>query len=226
MANAKKPPGKSPGGKGRGGNVVVDLGEEIDKLIAGKEKRSLGATSKHGGWRPPAFSGGFMGRPGFGFRPGIHRSQLGAALDMPAAVDPMKVLGGTLAGVAANRVLYRAIPYIAGNRITSELLVNGISAGVGILPYVVRKNAFTIGFAIPGVLTLANSLVDAILQAVRILPKPVLTGPSLGGSSPALASARQTIDAIRARMASRGTGYAPQPVRVQARPHAVPERVA
>ena len=207
----------STAGHGRGGNVVVDLGEEIDALIQGK--KGLGAHGSKASWQS-RFGGG--GSLGYG-KPGVHRSQLGMAIDMPAAVDPVQLLGGTLIGAGVNRILYRAIPAIAGGRITSELLVNGISAGIGVLPYfLARKNSFAVGFAIPGLLTLVNSLFDAVLNAVRILPKPALTGAA--PVMPSLASVRPTIDGIRQRFGAQrptvsspqihGTRLAPAPIRV------------
>lgn len=113
MANKKKSGAPSPGG--RGGNVVVDLGEEVDGMIhhafktgyAPKGSKGLGAVRRPTGFRPS-----FLSNSGFGFRPSFHRSQLGLAVGLPSTVDPMRTLGGAFAGVAANRVLYRLIPWV------------------------------------------------------------------------------------------------------------------
>lgn len=200
MAKGKKASGKAGGS--RGGNVVVDLGEEIDQMM-GKAfkagytpKNALGAAGGAGG--------------SFGLKPGIHRSQLGMALDMPAAIDPMKAFGGVLAGTAAQRVLYRLVPYLT--KLDRELVVNLINAVVGALPFVARKNAFTVGFAIPGIVALGGSLVDQALGALNLtfLPKPALRGAALGAPAQQMASARQALDAIRQRYALQQRGAAPQ----------------
>jgi len=213
----KKGAGTKPAGSRRGGNVVVDLGETIDDVIdaaveAGyKPKQGLGAAgnTKPGGYRP-----GFLGsnfRPGIGFRPsGIHPSKLGMALNIQRTVDTMKVLGGSIAGMAFNRVLYRAIPKVSTS-VTSELLVNGAAAVLGVAPYFLFKKEghgsdFLVGFAIPGVVTFAGSLFDKLLGAVAssVLPKPMLSGPDASRPATdahrALAEANRTLDALKGRM--------------------------
>lgn len=217
MANKKKSAGTPVGG--RGGNVVVDLGEEVDGMIqhafsTGYKGKGLGASGSRPSMRPGFFGMG----SGFGFRPGLHRSKLGDALQMPASVDPMQVLGGAFAGLAANRVLFRLIPYIAGGRITSKLLVDGLSAGVGILPYLMaRKNGFAIGFAIPGIVNLAGSFVDSALNAIKILPSPALSGAQMGAEAAPLAQARAAVDRIRSRMGTIRPGIGAGRLQVQAR---------
>lgn len=223
MANKKKSGAPSPGG--RGGNVVVDLGEEVDGMIhhafktgyAPKGSKGLGAVRRPTGFRPS-----FLSNSGFGFRPSFHRSQLGLAVGLPSTVDPMRTLGGAFAGVAANRVLYRLIPWVGEKLkvgITSKLAVDALSAAIGVLPFfLAKKNSFTVGFAIPGLINVAGSVVDWGLTQVGF-KGAALSGVQMGqaGSVPALAQARQTIDRIRSRMAQ-GTPIqvGGQPVRVQA----------
>lgn len=224
----KKATGKKPVGPRRGGNVVLDLGEEIDKVVAQAKaaspaKQGLGAARP--GWRPGFLGSGF--RPGLGFRP-THPSRLGQAIGLQRSVDTMDVLGGSLAGTAFNRVVYRLVPKLFP-AVNSELLVNGVGALAGILPYFVFKKDghgrdFTVGFAIPGVVMFAGSLFDKLLGAVAkdFLPKPVLSGADAGrpvvDAQRALQAAHNTLASMRGSLGSRPAIQPAQvPTRVAAR---------
>jgi len=196
---AKKQPSKGAGRKD--GNVIVDLGEEIDKKIVsavGAAKRSVERTEIGRGGRPGMF-GGY--RPG-GYRPGMFGGyrpwyadregrMSGGVLGMAFLNEPVKpvhMLGGLALGVIGNRALMRVTPDIIGT--SMEIAHTGIAFVVGLIPALVKPNNVTVGVALPGAVYFAGSLVDWAMNKVGI-KKPSLSGSE---SQPA-AQQRGTPDA-------------------------------
>lgn len=210
---AKKQPSKGAGRKD--GNVIVDLGEEIDKKIVstvgaamkGTERTEMGRPGGHrpgmfGGYRP----GGY--RPG-GYRPGMFggyrpwyadRESRGGSLGMAflnESVKPSHMLGGLALGVIGNRALVRVTPDIIGT--TMEIAHTGIAFVVGLIPAIVKPNSITIGVALPGAVYFAGSLVDWAFNKIGI-KKPALSGgpeaqvQQRGGADSALAARQKLAD--------------------------------
>jgi len=197
---AKKQPSKGAGRKAESGNVIVDLGEDIDKKIrsaVGDARRSMERTEmgrpgefRSGGFRPGVFGhrpGGYRPggyRPG-GYRPGMFggyrpwyadRTGRGGSMGMAFMTEPVKpvqMLGGLALGVVGNRALVRVTPDLIGH--PSEVIHTGIAFVVGLVPVLVRPNSITVGVAIPGAVYFAGALVDFAMNKVGI-KKPTLSG--------------------------------------------------
>lgn len=180
---AKKQPSKGAGRKD--GNVIVDLGEEIDKKIVsavGAAKRSVertemgrpGRPGMFGGYRPGGYRPGMFGgyRPWYADRESRGGGTMGMAF-LNEPVKPVSMLGGLALGVIGNRALMRVTPDIIGT--TMEIAHTGIAFVVGLIPALVKPNNVTIGVALPGAVYFAGSLVDWAMNKVGI-KKPTLSG--------------------------------------------------
>src|SRR4029077_13327501 len=146
---AKKQPSKGAGRKD--GNVIVDLGEEIDKKIVsavGAAKRSVertemgrpgGRPGMFGGFRPGGYRPGMFGgyRPWYADREGRGGGVLGMAF-LNEPVKPVAMLGGLALGVIGNRALMRVTPDIIGT--SMEVAHTGIAFVVGLIPALVKPN--------------------------------------------------------------------------------------
>lgn len=215
------------------GNVVVDLGEKIDKIVgraklAGPLSRPQfrmgdrpGFGARHAfalGHRPgvgPRSSfalghrpGGMVRSPfrrpmlGAGWRPGYAASQwtLGAKLGIPEQLNTGQMLGGSLLGVLGNRLLVRVTPGIVN--LNSRLAVEAIAFGVGLIPFLAKRNSLTTGVAVPGLVFLAGSLADYAYDLVGVA-KPALSGAKVGAQQPAVdqaSAARQRLQALQSRL--------------------------
>lgn len=208
--------------QGNGGvNVTeIDLGEKVSETIrtevseqirmAGSEKRGANVT---GSSRVTRFSGGY--RPGMygGYRPswanrfssglGSGSWKLGEILKMPESlrIAGKDLLVGGLVGTVANRVVTWVVPGLV--KTTSRLATEAIGFAVGIIPYLVKQNAMTVGIALPGLFFLAGSLTDWAIGKTNLLgAKPALSGaqPTLAGGDAVLA-ARQKLAEVQARIA-------------------------
>lgn len=239
MANAVKSakPRKHTGPK-ETGNIVVDLGEEIDKKlrsVVGQVAMSGGAKGSSraevgrpgsGNYRPGMFGGYKPGgyRPGMfgGYRPWYadrSSSSLGSHLSrLNEPVKPVAMLGGMALGVLGNRSLMRVTPDIIKN--THEWVHTGIAFLVGIIPAMVKPNSITIGVAIPGAVFFAGSLVDMAMNAVGI-KKPALSGGALSAPPPrpaadAALATREKLINMQQRIAPPAQQYAGQRVTARA----------
>lgn len=195
--------GKNAGRKADG-NITIDLGEEIGKTLrssgmAGSEKRS---SLSRPGYRAGALGAKY--RPAmFGYRPlfggsGFGRSFLGAK--MPVSVNTQDTLTGGLLGTVGNRLVVRFVPGIIGTN--SRLAVEAVAFGVGLVPFLVRPNSTTVGVALPGLVFLAGSLADYLLDQVAG-PGPALQGSR--GSASAAAAARQRLAELHQRINAQRT---------------------
>jgi hypothetical protein len=226
---ATKKPSKGAGRKD--GNVIVDLGEEIDKKItsaavaaARTERAEMG---RPGGYRPGMF-GGY--RPG-GYRPGGYRPGMfggyrpwyadresrgsGGTMGMAFMKEPVtatSMLGGLALGVIGNRALMRVTPDIIGT--TMEIAHTGIAFVVGLIPALVKPNSITVGVALPGAVYFAGSLVDWAMNKVGI-QKKVLSGgaeaPQQRGGADAALAARQRLADLQQRIQPAQQQYSGNP---------------
>lgn len=223
---AKKQPSKGAGRKD--GNVIVDLGEEIDKKIVsavGAAKRSVERTEMGRGGRPGMF-GGY--RPG-GYRPGMFGGYRpwyadresrgsGGVLGMAFLNEPVKpvhMLGGLALGVIGNRALMRVTPDIIGT--SMEIAHTGIAFVVGLIPALVKPNNVTVGVALPGAVYFAGSLVDWAMNKVGI-KKPALSGTETSqpaqqqrGTPDAALVARQKLSDLQQRIQPAQQQYSGNP---------------
>jgi hypothetical protein len=230
---AMKKPSKGAGRKD--GNVIVDLGEEIDKKIssaavaaARSERAEMGRPGGYrpgmfGGYRPggyrPGMFGGRSSRPGMfgGYRPWYADREgsggtMGMKNFMKEEVTPISMLGGLALGVIGNRALLRVTPDIIGT--TMEVAHTGIAFVVGLIPALVKPNAITVGVALPGAVYFAGSLVDWAMNKIGI-QKKVLSGsaeaPQQRGGADAALAARQRLADLQQRIQPAQQQYSGNP---------------
>lgn len=212
MANVVKraKPRKSAGRSKDTGNIVVDLGEEIDKKLrsvvgqvtmsGSKSKESSASMGRpgYGGYRPGGYRPGMFG----GYRPWYaDKSSVGGGGGLGMAwlsqpVKPVQLLGGMAIAVIANRALLRVTPDLI--KTNYEWVHTGISFLIGVIPAMVRPNSITVGVAIPGMVFFAGSLMDAAMNAAGI-KKHALSG---SGSAPVPREAAQSALATREKLAT------------------------
>lgn len=195
-------------GRKKDGNVVVDMGEKFDQLlskagISGKVQSAYRPGSLGQSWRPSYAQAGSS-------------SSLGERLGIPQSLNTGQAMGGALLGTVGNRLVGRLVPSVIST--TSKLAVDAIAFGVGIIPFLAKRNSLTTGIALPGVIFLAGSLADYALDLAGV-PKPALSGsdsPRISAAEQAMA-ARQRLASLHARLQSPQVA-GQQPVRVVARP--------
>lgn len=181
------------------GNITIDLGEAIEK--------KLGTAGMSGGKMAPRRPGGY--RPGmFGsYRPWYASARqggpsLGAKLGLPESVNVGDNLTGIFLGTAANRVLNWVVPRVLNT--DSALAVNAANFGLGLIPYLAKKNGLTVGVATPGLIYLAGSIVDWALEKSQLLgARPMLSGVSRPSASDA-AAARQKLADLQSKLSRHG----------------------
>lgn len=199
-------------GRASSGNVTVDLGEVLEKKIrsAGLRRTEVaGAAPARGIGRPMGFRPGMYG----GFRPwlgrfGGGRPWLGqeGSMTFPVrslipreiqAVKTASALGGLALGLAGNRALVRVTPMIVKN--DSKLLHEGMAFLAGIIPLLLKRNATTVGVAIPGIVYFGGSLLDLGMDAIGV-PPAALKGSEGAQRMDASAAARQRLAALQQRI--------------------------
>ena len=213
-AAAKKPAGR-PADVKKAENVTIDLGETIEKkLLAAGLRTDLGKGGS--GIRTGNSGGGPVGeqRPGLfgGYKPWynrFNRPSMGAELTttrtfsiIPAQLRQLTtshVLTGLGLGIVGNRVMVRLTPKLWDN--SSKILHEGLAFIVGLVPMLFKRNAYTVGVAIPGLVMLGGTIVDKVLDWVGL---DVPAGRELRGSGAprqqAALDARQRLASIAGRM--------------------------
>lgn len=199
-------------GRKANGNVTIDLGETIEKKLRTAGMAGRGRSSR-AGYRPGMF----------GYRPWSHSSgklgwKLGDMLKLPSNLSPKDTLTGAVIGTVGNRILRFLTPRVLGTN--SQIMVDAVNFGVGLVPYLVQRNSMTVGIALPGLVYLAGDLADWALDKVGVLgARPALVAMAgRGGSLDAAVAARQKLAEIQARIGQQAR-VAQQ--RVQARPQYV-----
>jgi hypothetical protein len=218
--------------KADSGNVILDLGEKhsqkIEKMIDQKFAAAgmAGGSQKTGLGRPGSsrFGGRFLGRPsmGAGYRPWFSRfggegrrpwMGQGAIALTPRGgyqIIPMEIrnvvtsqlLTGMGLGIVGNRALVRLTPSLWPTN-NSRIVHEGLAFAAGLIPLLFKRNATTLGVALPGAVYLGGTLVDMLFNALN-MPQPALAGSQpgrLSGMDAALA-ARQKLAAIQSRISS------------------------
>ena len=191
--------------------VRMEVAEQI--RMAGNDK-ARGANVTSASSKGSRFSGGY--RPGMygGYRPswanrfssglGSGDWKLGAILKLP---DSLKTTGkdllvGGLVGTVANRVVTWVAPGLLKTQ--SKLATEAIGFAVGLIPYLVKQNAMTVGVALPGLFFLAGALTEWGIGKTNLLgAKPALAGatPALAGNGDAVLAARRKLAEVQARIA-------------------------
>lgn len=205
-------------GRKANGNVVIDLGEKVDQRFRRAEmagKRGRGVPSRLGSYRP----GMFGYRPWFANRARESGPfSLGKMLDYPKSIETGKALTGTVLGTLGNRVLVRFIPEVVPTN--SRLAVDAIAFVAGVVPFLFKRDALTVGIAIPGLVFLGGSLSDFLLDQIG-LARPALAGRpgARPGAHQHAATARERLQQVQARI-NRQTPYS-----TGARPQVTAQRV-
>lgn len=213
--------------KGKGasnGNAapfVIDVGEKVDKKIdqtIGEKLRAAGIRTEIGKSRSgnaPAAAGGAFGsglRPGMfgGYRPWYSRYRPGMGQEIvterkftliPASiktVDTGDALTGLGLGILGNRALVRLTPSLWAN--DSRILHEGLAFVAGLVPLLFKRNATTLGVAIPGAVYLGGTIVDKIFDAVGLPAGRALRGADGAPRADAALQARQKLAAIQQRI--------------------------
>jgi hypothetical protein len=217
---------KKSAGKASDGNVTLDLGEKhhqkIEKMIESK-LATAGMAGAPSGLASRFTKGGASGRPGMfggGYKPWYSRfgkpwlGQGDATMTAFAApgrrfnIIPIEVqtvktadlLTGAALGLLGNRALVRLTPKLWPTN-SSRLVHEGIAFGLGLLPMLFKRNAMTVGVALPGAVYFAGTLVDMLYNAVG-MPSATLAG---GNGAPQAAAdpnlgARQRLAQIQQRI--------------------------
>jgi hypothetical protein len=215
------------------GNIVVDLGEEVDKHIvrrvdqklaaAGvslpKKEQMAGPGDRFGGYKP----GGY--RPGmFGYRPWYaDKDQKGGSMGagIPYAAR-WRGLGrpnlahlavGGLIGTFGNAALTRVTPDIVKTNV--GIVHDGIAFLVGLIPLVARPNAYTLGVAAPGAFVLAMSAFNYAMDGIGIKKPALLRGGAQASPVPkagieASVAARAKLADVHNRISNPGAGSVPR----------------
>lgn len=228
-------PHKKSAGAGRksdDGNVVLDLGEKhsqkISKMIDAKfAQAGLAGSQKTEIGRPSGskFTGGrFLGRPalGAGYRPWYAgrrpwmgndtltltasgpRSMFGSLANI-RHVATVELLTGVGLGLVGNRALMRLTPALWPTN-TNAMVHELIAFGAGLIPLLFKRNATTVGVALPGAVYLGGMLVDKLFSVLG-MPSGL---PGLAGAvnrpvaQGAAADARQKLAAIQQRIQNGG----------------------
>ena len=220
----KKPQKKSAGKAKESGNVTLDLGEKhsqkIERMIESKLSSAGMAGARAGSFPSKAGSNpGELGRPGAGgYKPWYSRfgrPWLGQTSEaaifapgrggmniIPIEIQTVKtgnLVGGMALGLIGNRALMHLTPKLWPSN-TQMVVHEGIAFLAGLIPLLFKRNALTVGVAIPGAVYLGGTLVDMLFQAVG-MPMPVLSGSNGAPKStdPNLAT-RQKLAAMQQRI--------------------------
>lgn len=223
--------------------------QKISKMIDAKfAQAGLAGGQRTEVGRPPfglrsgsRFGGRFLGRPslgrpalGAGYRPWFanRRPWMGdnGALALPGSamfqiiptairqVVTAELLTGLGLGILGNRALMRLTPQLWATQ-KNQLLHEGIAFAAGLVPLLFKRNATTLGVALPGAVYIGGSLIDMLFTAVG-MPVATLQGaqPSRISGSDAALAARQKLAAIQQRIQT--------PVAQQQGPRQVPRVIA
>lgn len=204
--------------------------QKISKMIDAKfAQAGVGGAQKVEMGRPfglrsgSRFGGRFQGRPalgrpalGAGYRPWFanRRPWMGqdalaitprgifeiipTALRQVATAD---LVVGVGLGLAGNRALMRLTPQLWPSQ-SKKLVHESIAFAAGLIPLLFKRNATTLGVAVPGAVYLGGTLIDMLFDALN-MPKANLSGSESSGvvrGNDAALAARQKLAAIQQRI--------------------------
>lgn len=206
---------------GLAGGKVSTLSTTSPAKIAGPSRPANGNMLS--GYRPGMFGHrpwySRFGRPWLGQETAIVPSEGKRTFIIPESVRTVKtgelLTGGGL-GLIGNRALVRLTPLLWKNN--SKVLHEGLAFVIGAVPLLFKRNATTLGVALPGAVFLGGTLIDMLFDWVK-MPKPTLSG---GEGAPAVGQdatwqARQKLANIQNRINQ--PQQAPRPLpRVVAQP--------
>lgn len=187
---------------------LADAGVGLRAGMAGKSS-ARPESSKLGngmsGYRPGMFGHrpwySRFGRPWLGQETAVVTSDRTRTYLIPEAVRQVKtaeLLTGAGLGLVGNRALVRLTPLLWKNN--SLLLHEGLAFVLGAIPLLFKRNAVTLGVALPGAFYLGGTLVDMVFDWVK-MPKPTLAGGEAAhAAQDATWQARQKLAAVQNRI--------------------------
>jgi hypothetical protein len=196
--------------------------------VGGAQKTEMGRPF---GLRPGSrFGGRFLGRPalgrpalGAGYRPWFANRRPWMGQDalaitpkgifeiIPTSLRQVvtgELLTGLGLGLVGNRALMRLTPQLWPTQ-SKKLVHESIAFAAGLIPMMFKRNATTLGVAVPGAVYLGGTLIDMLFDALN-MPKANLSGSEAQGvvrGNDAALAARQKLAAIQQRIQ---TGAVPQ----------------
>jgi hypothetical protein len=193
------------------------LAGDSQRTEVGRPPFGLRPGSRFGGrfLGRPALGRPALGRPSAGYRPWFAGRRPWMGQEGALAITPRglfdviptsirqiatsELLTGFGLGILGNRALLRVTPNLwAGN--TNPLMHQAIAFAAGLIPLLFKRNAMTLGVALPGAVFVGGTLVDMLFDALN-MPKGLVSsdGKRIAGQDAALA-ARQKLAAIQQRM--------------------------
>jgi hypothetical protein len=114
-------------------------------------------------------------------------------------VKTADVLTGGAMGLLGNRAIVRLLPKIWPAAGTNAILNEGVAFGASLLPLLFKRNAMTVGVALPGAVYFFGTLVDMLYNAVGMPAKPANMSGAQASADPNQ-GARQRLAAIQQRI--------------------------
>lgn len=188
---------------------LADAGVSLRAGMAGKASPARPEPAKLGnglsGYRPGMFGRqpwySRFGRPWLGQETATVTTERSRTYLIPEAVRQVKtaeLLTGAGLGLVGNRALVRLTPLLWKNN--SLLLHQGLAFVLGAIPLLFKRNAVTLGVALPGAFYLGGTLVDMVFDWVK-MPKPTLSGAETAqAAQDATWQARQKLASVQNRI--------------------------
>lgn len=209
------------------GNIVVDLGEEIDSTMTRKIDQKLAAAGigkegkmekmagsgegRFGGYRPGGYRPGMFGyRPWYADKGGSMGASESYAARWRGLMRPnlTHLAVGAALGALGDIALMRVTPDIV--KTDSAMVHTALAFAATLIPVLVRPNSYTLGVAAPGAIFLAASMFNYAMDSIGI-KKPALRGTD--GLAP---RAIESSVAARQKLADAHSRMNPGVARIQA----------
>lgn len=200
--------------RGRPGNVLSGYRPAGIRERFGERPSLAGRTSvgaRPGSGRPWYQRHG--GKPWLGAETATVSS--GRTYLIPASVQSVKtaeLLTGGALGLVGNRALVKLTPMLWGGQ--KEVVYEGIAFAIGLIPLAFKRNATTVGVALPGAVYLGGTLVDMLfnwLMPSKPAVKPATAAGTMQGGQDATWAARQRLAQIQNRINQPQAGSRPLP---------------
>lgn len=222
---------------GRPGNVLSGYRPAGIRERFGERPSLAGRTSSGRSLARPGFGrpsiGSRFGRPALGARSGGGRPwyqrhggkpwlgsetatvSSGRTYLIPASVQSVKtaeLLTGGALGLIGNRALVKLTTMRWAGR--SDVVYEGIAFVLGMIPLAFKRNATTVGVALPGAVYLGGTLVDMLfnwLMPSKAASRPASAAGTMQGGQDATWAARQKLAQIQNRINQPQAGPRPLP---------------